>query len=193
MAHLATPTSNAPLTPSDEPSPITTTAPEPQPITDFSPATVPYDESFENDLMNLILHPPSSPTPRHPDPPPSTPPLIPPSQLPIPLSSLLRAHPSPLPGLLLTHPNGYHTGGPGPSAPTLAAFADKMAREQGVRRGDVEGVKRALEARVEDLKRRMGERDRAVRRNRELDDELEKLRLQRDDEVRVLEKMKGRR
>jgi hypothetical protein len=39
----------------------------------------------------------------------------------------------------------------------------------------------------------MEEREKAVLRNREIDDELEKLRLQREAEVRVLEKMKGRR
>jgi hypothetical protein len=39
----------------------------------------------------------------------------------------------------------------------------------------------------------MEEREKAVKKNKEIDEELEKLRLQRDAEVRVLEKMKGKR
>lgn len=50
-----------------------------------------------------------------------------------------------------------------------------------------------LEEKMGEVRGRMGEREKAVRRNREIDEELEKLRVQREDEVRVLEKMKGRR
>jgi hypothetical protein len=39
----------------------------------------------------------------------------------------------------------------------------------------------------------MEEREKAVKKNREVDEELEKLRLQRDAEVRVLERLKGKR
>ncbi|KAF1919093.1 hypothetical protein BDU57DRAFT_129408 [Ampelomyces quisqualis] len=191
MAQLDTPMPNAPLTPSEDASPA---SPQPQPVVDFSPATVPYNESFENDLMNLILHPPSN----H-----SAPiqgdnnPMIPASQLPIPLSSTLRTHTSPIPGLHLTHANGYHTGGPGPSSATIQAFAEKLVREHGVDIQNIAEVRRVVRATMDekmgDLRSRMAERAKAVKRNREIDDELEKLRLQRDDEVRVLEKMKGRR
>lgn len=182
-------TPSRPLTPSSEPSPAQTDPPHPQPIVDFSPATVPYNESFENELMGLILHPPTSPQlPASLDPP-----MIPASSLPIPLSSPLRTHPSPIPGLLLTHENGYHTGGPGPSSETIRAFAEKVGRDWGVDVRDTEGVRRVIEEKVREATERMGEREKAVRRNREVDEELEKLRLQRDAEVRVLEKMKGRR
>jgi hypothetical protein len=50
-----------------------------------------------------------------------------------------------------------------------------------------------MDGKMEELRDRMKEREKAVRRNREVDEELEKLRLQRDAEVRVLEKMKGKR
>ncbi|KAH5370089.1 hypothetical protein HBI33_174120 [Parastagonospora nodorum] len=190
MAHL---TPSRPLTPSSEPSPAApSTANDPphsQPVVDFSPATVPYNESFENELMNLLLNPPSTPS----APTPLDPPMIPASSLPIPLSSPLRTHPSPIPGLFLTHANGYHTGGPGPSSETIRAFAEKVAREWGVDVRDTEGVRRVIEEKVQEVRERMGEREKAVRRNREVDEELEKLRLQRDAEVRVLEKMKGKR
>ncbi|QRD06380.1 hypothetical protein JI435_117600, partial [Parastagonospora nodorum SN15] len=91
MAHL---TPSRPLTPSSEPSPAAPcTANDPphsQPVVDFSPATVPYNESFENELMNLLLNPPptpSAPTPLTPNDPclisPHTP-LLAPAYPPIP-------------------------------------------------------------------------------------------------------------
>jgi hypothetical protein len=191
--NMDTPMSNAPLTPSEDASPTAGEPPSAQPVVDFSPATVPYNEDFENDLMNLILHPPAT----HTTPAPISPPMIPASSLPIPLTSPLRTHASPIPGLNLTHPNGYHTGGPGPSTATVRAFVEKVMSEHDVIDGDVEGVRRIvqgmLEEKKDELRERMEERERAVRRNKEIDDELEKLRLQRDAEVRVLEKMKGKR
>jgi hypothetical protein len=99
--------------------------------------------------------------------------------------------------LNLTHANGYHTGGPGPTTETVRAFAEKVMSEHGVRDGDVEELRRVAQVLMEEkkaeLRERMAEREKAVKRNREIEDELEKLRLQRDAEVRVLEKMKGKR
>jgi hypothetical protein len=196
-AQLSTPTSNAPLTPSDEPSPMQVTAAEPpqsQPVVDFSPATVPYNQTFENDLMNLILHPPENPS--HPSPLRETP-MIPASQLPVPLNSPQRTHPSPIPGLYLTHKNGYHTGGPGPALEIIRDFEEKLCAEHGIMNGDREEVKlqaqRLIQEKIEEVKERMEEREKAVKKNREVDEELEKLRLQRDAEVRVLERLKGKR
>ncbi|OAK99190.1 hypothetical protein IQ06DRAFT_251130 [Phaeosphaeriaceae sp. SRC1lsM3a] len=191
MAQLDTPMSNAPLTPIDSASP---TSPQPQPIVDFSPATVPYNESFENAIMEIILNPPTTTT----NPSRSAEnPMIPASQLPIPLTSPLRTYPSPVPGLHLTHPNGYHTGGPGPASSTMQAYAEKLAAEHGVDAADAEAVKKVaravMDGKVSEVRARMGEREKAVRKNREVEEELEKLRLQRDAEVRVLEKMKGKR
>jgi hypothetical protein len=191
MAQLDTPMSNAPLTPSEDASPA---EPQSQPVVDFSPATVPYNEAFENELMNTILHPPENPSLPTPN---REPPMIPASQLPIPLSSNLRTHASPIPGLNLTHAGGYHTGGPGPSTATIQAFAEKIASEHGVDLQDTAGMKRVakalLDEKMAELKTRMEEREKAVKKNKEIDEELEKLRLQRDAEVRVLEKMKGKR
>lgn len=50
-----------------------------------------------------------------------------------------------------------------------------------------------MEEKMCEIRERMEEREKAVERNRGVEEELEKLRLQRDAEVRVLEKMKGRR
>ncbi|KAH7382252.1 hypothetical protein BKA66DRAFT_418617 [Pyrenochaeta sp. MPI-SDFR-AT-0127] len=174
---------NAPLTPGDEP--------EPQnPVVDFSPATVPYDEAFENNLMEVLLNPPPneiSKTPSHETP------MISASQLPIPLSSHLRTHTSPIPGLYVTHINGYHTGGPGPSPHTIKNFADEFIRENGIE--DAGQLERVVEGivreRLEEAKDRMSKRSEAVEKNRGVERELESLRLQRSAELRVMERVKG--
>jgi hypothetical protein len=63
--------------------------------------------------------------------------------------------------------------------------------------GDREEVKRTAQRliaeKIEEVRERMEEREKAVKKNREVDEELEKLRLQRDAEVRVLERLKGKR
>tara|TARA_R110002003_G_scaffold1364_2_gene22903 strand:- start:5022 stop:5600 length:579 start_codon:yes stop_codon:yes gene_type:complete len=192
MAQIDTPMSNAPLTPGEDVSPADDAMPQSQPVVDFSPATVPYNESFENEVMNAILHPPensSIPTPSRETP------VVPASQLPIPLSSNLRTYPSPIPGLNLTHVNGYHTGGPGPSPETLAAFRAKFMRDHQIETPEQfqDAVRAAIAEKVAEARDRMEEREKAVQKNRAIDEELEKLRLQREQEVRVLEKMKGKR
>jgi hypothetical protein len=177
--------SNAPLTPRDEPE-LTS------PMVDFSPATVPYNESFENDLMNLLLNPPSQ-TPNR------TPareiPTIPASQLPIPLSSHHRTYSSQIPGLYLTHENGYHTGGPGPSPHTVDEFAERFIQEHGIEdAGQLERVvEDIIRRRLEDARERMEKRREVVERNRGVERELEDLRLQRSAELRVMERVKGKR
>jgi hypothetical protein len=177
--------SNAPLTPRDEPE-LTS------PMVDFSPATVPYNETFENELMELLLHPPSlTPhrTPAHKIP------TIPASQLPIPLSSHQRTYISQVPGLYLTHENGYHTGGPGPSPHSIDEFAERFIQEHGIEdAGQLERVvEDIIRRRLEDVKERMERRKDAVEKNRGVERELEDLRLQRSAELRVMERVKGKR
>lgn len=79
----------------------------------------------------------------------------------------------------------------------MQAYAEKLAAEHGVDAADAEAVKKVaravMDGKVSEVRARMGEREKAVRKNREVEEELEKLRLQRDAEVRVLEKMKGKR
>ena len=188
--------SNQPLTPSsnsnsnENSNPSPDLQPQSQPSVDFSPATVPYNEAFENELMNLILHPPDNP----PKPTPSSEtPMVPASQLPIPLSSNLRTHPSPIPGLNLTHENGYHTGGPGPSPQTIEAYAQKFMEEHNIQdTAELQSaVQEAMARQLEIAKDRMRAREKIVQKNSEIDEQLEKLRLQREAEVRVLEKAKG--
>lgn len=179
--------SNAPLTPRDEPVDLLTS-----PSVDFSPSTVQYDETFENNLMEIILNPPSDqriPTPSR------EPPMVSASQLPIPISSPVRTHPSPIPGLYVTHANGYHTGGPGPSPHTIQEFADRFIREHGIE--DAGQLERVVEEivgqKMQEVRERMERRKEVVERNRGVERELEDLRLQRAAEMRVMERVKGKR
>lgn len=66
---------------------------------------------------------------------------------------------------------------------------DAFARQY----GDLskEELGKLVEEKMGVVRARMEEREEAVRRNREIEGELETLKLQRDAEVRVLEKMKG--
>lgn len=178
--------SNAPPTPGDEPQ-LTS------PAIDFSPTTVPYDEAFENSLMEAILSPSSQNTTTNPSA--AAPPMISASQLPIPLSSQHRTHASPIPGVLVTHANGYHTGGPGPSPYTINKFATKFIEENGIedKKQLEDAVQGQVKSRMEEVKERMENRREAVERNKGVERELEDLKLQRDAELRVLERMKGKR
>lgn len=174
---------NAPLTPGEEP--------EPQnPVVDYSPATVAYDEAFENSLMETILNAPQEKVTKTPS---AELHMITASQLPIPLSSKLRTHPSQIPGVYLTHPNGYHTGGPGPSPSTVKEFAAQFMEEHEIE--DLGQLERAVEMIVRDktkeAEERMMKRKEAVEKNRAIDRELEDLRLQRSAELRVMERLKG--
>jgi hypothetical protein len=185
MGHGDTIMSNAPLTPRDEPE-LTS------PMVDFSPATVPYNEAFENDLMDLLLNPPSH-TPQR------TPareiPTVPASQLPIPLSSHQRTYTSAIPGLYVTHRNGYHTGGPAPSPHSIEEFAERFIQEHEIEdAGQLERVvEDVIRRRLEECRERMERRRQVVERNRGVERELEDLRLQRSAELRVMERVKGKR
>ncbi|KAF2264914.1 hypothetical protein CC78DRAFT_215055 [Lojkania enalia] len=183
--------SNAPLTPIDDPEPTS-------PVIDYSPATVAYDEAFENALMNAILYPPSS-TSQPVSKLSNSPPLILPTMLPVPLTSPLRTHPSPIPGLLLTHVHGYHTGGPGPSPATVADLASKFISENDIQdAGQLERVvEERIKEKIEEVRERMREREEAVKKNEELERQLRDLEAQRSVEARVkeriLESKKGRK
>ncbi|KAF1829930.1 hypothetical protein BDW02DRAFT_125124 [Decorospora gaudefroyi] len=184
----------APLTPHDDDN-----EPDlPSPMVDFSPTTVPYNESFENDLMHLLLStkqsPQQPPPPHHRTPPPNLSP-IPASHLPIPLTSPLRTHTSPIPGLYVTHANGYHTGGPGPNPHTIAAYAAAFIEQHGIEdAGQLERVvEQVVSVKMGEVRERMERRREVLERNRGVEKELEDLRLQRAAELRVMERVKGMR
>lgn len=196
MAHQEdTPMPNAPLTPDAdndaEGSPESPRAELTSPVIDYSPATIPYSEAFENALMSAVVEN----EPVAPRTPLSSIPVINPTTLPVPLDSPLRTYASPIPGVLLTHKNGYHTGGPGPSPTSIEEFARKFIAEEGIvdRQSLESAVQRAIEERMGDVRRRMEKREEAFRKNRAVERELEDLRVQRAAEVSVQEKLKLRR
>jgi hypothetical protein len=182
-----------PLTPGDDQDPSPTA-----PVIDYSPATVPYDASFENALMTAILYP-SDNNPPHPPrqqksdnfPNSGSTLHINPTTLPIPLNSPLRTHPSPIPGVRLTHINGYHTGGPGPAPSSIAEFAERFIKEHAIEdAGQLERiVEEQIKQKMEVVKERMREREQAVKKNEGVDRELVNLKEARNVERRVADMM----
>lgn len=76
-------------------------------------------------------------------------------------------------------------------------FAQRFVRERDLGAGDVVGLERAVrgevEGRLEEVRDRMRRRETAFKDNERVRRELEDLRLQRQAELRVLERMKGKR
>jgi hypothetical protein len=171
--------SNAPPTPGEDND-------NTSPTIDYSPATVPYNEDFENKLMKAILYPSNNASGQKSS---DETLLIPPSALPVPLNSPLRSHPSPIPGLLLTHPHGYHTGGPGPAPSTLDEFAKQFIEEHSIEdAGQLERVvEEKIREKMEIVRERMREREEAVKKNESVNRQLEDLEVQRSAEVKVVE------
>ena len=180
--------SHQPFTPMDEPHQ------EPAVHPNYTPHDLPYSESFENSLMLTILSPsprnsPSLPSPSQPLP------SISPSSLPLPLTSPLRKYLSPIPNLLLTHPAGYHTGGPGPSAGTIAEFTSRFVEDNNIKsKEELERkVDETMKERLDEVRERMMRRKEAVRKNNGVKREIEELEAQRRMEERVEEKIRGER
>jgi len=181
--------SQAPLTPAEEPSPHPTQA---QP--DMPPSSLSYSEAFENDLMDAILMPsreqPSPPTSAYDQ---SLQIML--SHLPIPLDSPLRTHPSTFPGLRLTHPHGYHTGGLGPSPEATVAFAEKFIAENGIKRPEElkSMIDQAIDERAREVMGRMQKREAAFNANKKQQKEIARLQASRRDEERLAEKFRAER
>ncbi|KAF2712840.1 hypothetical protein K504DRAFT_397523 [Pleomassaria siparia CBS 279.74] len=186
---------NAPLTPGDDQDPSPTA-----PVIDYSPATVAYNEAFENQLMTAILYPShNNPPPRQQtsdtNPNSASTLHIDPRTLPIPLNSPLRTHTSPIPGVLLTHINGYHTGGLGPAPSSVNEFAEAFIKEHGIEdAGQLERVvEEKIREKMEEVRERMREREVAVRKNEAVQRELDDLEELRRVERRVAERLKESR
>jgi hypothetical protein len=158
------------------------------------PTTVPYSASFNDSLMNTMDYMSGS----YQQPLGGEGPLnaesIRPEHLPIPLSSPLRTHRSPVPGVSLTHPSGSLYGGPQPhSAAELHAYAQEVISSHGiVRRSDLRELidTKIAEART-DLEDRLQERRAAKERNDVLKNEVRQLMVEREMEVRVAERWRS--
>ena len=172
-----------PLTPGEDPEPSSTI--------DYAPDHVPYDEQFENELMERILFPGMAdfasqrPVPKDEQ-------AVYISSLPVPLNSPDRKYPSPIPGILLTHPNGYHTGGPGPSPEEVSAFAEQFIAHHDITtsRDLAKKVDEVIKQKVAEVRERLEAREEAVLKNQRVRKDIKDLEVQRQAEERVEERIR---
>ncbi|KAF2503326.1 hypothetical protein BU16DRAFT_521910 [Lophium mytilinum] len=167
----------------------------PTPADDFStlPHSLPYNEAFENDLMHAILEPtlqslpPLSACEQLPD--------APMPNLPVPLDSVHRIHPSRFPALRLTHQHGYHTGGLGPSPTVAAVYAENFIAVKGIVQPDElrRRVDEAIEERAREAVERMQKRKEALKENENTRKQIAALVASRKAEERVEERIRAER
>ncbi|KAL2350969.1 hypothetical protein BJ546DRAFT_856248 [Cryomyces antarcticus] len=150
---------------------------------------IPYDERFENDVMHLVISPPhnssgiESSEAEAPDPS-----AISFTELPLPLSDARRVYRSPIPGLLLTHPDGLLHGGPYPNTvSSMSEVAQKFVQCHSISTSEQleRRVTHEIEAQKELLRQRMRAREEAVENNARVDRELAQLQAQREVEVKI--------
>ena len=123
---------------------------------------------------------------------PHTLPRIPEADLPLPLNDPRRVYTSPIPGILLTHPQGYLEGGP-PLDPEMDTFPEHFLSENASKiktSADLHAaVQRQVAESLEQLKGRMQARKEAKERNEGLERELRALGEEHEMEVRVHRRM----
>ncbi|KAF4552161.1 Hypothetical protein D9617_11g010100 [Elsinoe fawcettii] len=154
----------------------------------YLPRDIPYSPIFEDAISSLLISPPSN-APSGTSSPPSSLPNIDLSALPLPPSDSRRKYPSPIPGLLLTHPGGYLEGGPGLS-PQEDEFAAHFISEHGIRDSDTLAriVDREIEAQLDIARQRARSRQEAQRKNEGIEAEIRAMEEQLRVEMRVLGK-----
>lgn len=160
----------------------------------YLPRDIPYSSTFEDEIASLLLTPPSDPSPGVSAPSsPSSLPSLDLSSLPLPITDPRRKYPSPIPGLLLTHPGGYLEGGPGIS-PSEDEFAGHFVAEHGIRDADTlrRVVEEEIEKQVEVARERARARRRAREKNEGIESEVRAMEEQLQLEMRVLGKARER-
>jgi len=165
--------------------------------------SVPYAATFSNDLMRIVLQPPSITTGIS---------VIPESlndldlcslpsisaeALPLSLDDPRRIYPSSIPGVNLTHPGGWLEGGAGkvplsqprdsPSADAEAYLVRHSIRN---RKQLQEQIEQDIAVQMEELRVQMRKREEAVRANEEVEREVERLVEQRKLERKIEERMR---
>jgi hypothetical protein len=189
-------TSTPPPNPQLPPSPGSdTTPPIHTPVPSWTPPEIPYNESFEDDVMNAILHPPP------PDPEPGESEIslnfdVTPDDLPLQLHDFRRKYPSAVPGILLPTRDSSLHGACGVPDAVAHGLAREMIEQNGIKtpaefaaflEEELRGQKRVL-------KERMERRQESMKHNEVLDKEIRQLEMERDMQRRVAEKWRqGRR
>jgi len=164
--------------------------PAPAPVVDpWQAPDIPYSESFEDGVMNIVLDPKSNTRqPAYLTNPDTQPSVLSSTELPLPLRDYRRMYPSPIPGILLPHPNSTLHGAAGPSKEQLLALAQELVEKHGIRNEaqlkhwlDTEEAQQRAE-----LMKRMRRRQEAIRINEHVMREVRTLDTQRDVERKVM-------
>jgi hypothetical protein len=151
------------------------------------PSTPPYDESFENAIMERAI---STAAPPHGQS--QTPTAIPilPAERPLPLSDSRRQHPLPSTSLLLTEQGGSIYGGAGSSKEKLRAEAQDLIDANDFTSKDE--LEELIGKKVEDTKQearaRAYRRLEALKKNARIDEEIRELEMNHQMEKRAMEK-----
>jgi hypothetical protein len=197
-------------------SPTVTTSP---PATDeatnhqfasYPPSEIPYNAEYQTEISRImasedaqtdigirVIPTSSSEIPkdgisiREQDILPSSLPKISKDELPLPLSDPRRIYASLVPGVKLTHPNGYYEGGPGldPKADTFAK--DYLSRNSDIRTAaDLEAAKqRDIAASLEEAKQSAQRRLAAIEHNENTHKKIRALEAQHDMELKLQKRM----
>ena len=178
-----------PVLPVSPPPEEDSTSAQVQAVDPWQAPEIPYSESFEDSVMNTVLD--SKSNTRQPVylPDPNTPPsILSSTELPLSLHDYRRKYPSPIPGILLPHPNSTLHGAAGPSEEQLLALAQELVEKHGIRNEaqlkhwlDAEEAEQRAE-----LRKRMRRRQEAIRINEHVMREVRTLDTQRDVERKVM-------
>lgn len=189
--------------------PTEETAPDYQYVS-YLPSEIAYNEQYQNDISRIIVNPDaqtdngirvipagSDEVPkegvsvREADILPSSLPRILKDELPLPLSDPRRIYASLVPGVKLTHPNGYYEGGPGmdPKRDTFAK--DYLSHNSDIRSGaDLETAKnRDIAAELENAKLAAQKRLKAIEHNENIRKQIQALEAQHDMELKLQKRM----
>ncbi|KAK6438507.1 hypothetical protein LTR95_005291 [Oleoguttula sp. CCFEE 5521] len=173
----------------------------------YVPHDLPYNEAYENAIMQITLRPdPNAKRGIRVIPEGSSEqaqegvsvgaadiaweslPIIAEADLPLLLDDPRRIYASQVPGILLTHPGGYHEGGPGLD-PEMDTFAEDFTS----RHGDVQDAvqlraakDKDVKANLELLKKQMLDRQKAVEHNAKIHSQLKALTEQHELELKLL-------
>nr|OQO22318.1 hypothetical protein B0A51_09913 [Rachicladosporium sp. CCFEE 5018]OQO22390.1 hypothetical protein B0A51_10853 [Rachicladosporium sp. CCFEE 5018] len=173
----------------------------------YVPHDLPYNEAYENAIMHITLHPdPNAKKGIRVIPEGSNEqlqegisvraadilweslPVIAETDLPLPLDDPRRIYASQVPGILLTHPGGYHEGGPGLD-PEMDTFAEDFTSRHGEVQNSAQlkvAKDKDVKANLELLKKQMLDRQKAVEHNTKIHSQLKALTEQHELELKLL-------